>query len=130
VATKPVNAPSGNAGLSKGLDVALRILQCLVAASFLMSGASKLAGALRMVELFQAIGIGQWFRYFTGGLECVCAVGLLFPRTTWISAALLAITMLGAIITHLFIVGGNPAVPIVLLVLTATIARMRRPAAL
>ena len=37
-------------------------------------------------------------------------------------------TMVGAIITHLFIVGGNPAIPIVLLAATATIAWMRRSA--
>jgi putative oxidoreductase len=83
-----------------------------------------------MVDLFKAIGIGQWFRYCTGGIECICAMGLLIPKAAWIFAALLAITMLGAIITHLFIVGGSPTVPIGLLVLTATIAWKRRPGAL
>lgn len=33
-----------------------------------------------MVELFNEIGLGQWFRYLTGGLEVVGAVALLIPR--------------------------------------------------
>jgi uncharacterized membrane protein len=32
-----------------------------------------------MVGLFDAIGIGQWFRYLTGGLEVLGAVALLVP---------------------------------------------------
>lgn len=99
---------SGSAWLSRGLNVALWILQGLVAASFLMAGGSKLLGAKAMVDLSKAIGIGRWFRYFTGGLECICAVGLLVPKAAWISATFLAITMFGAIMTHLFIMGGTP----------------------
>jgi len=33
--------------------------------------------------------------------------------------------MIGAIITHVFIVGGSPAIPIVLLAITTTIAWVR-----
>jgi putative oxidoreductase len=37
-----------------------------LAAMFVMAGGSKLAGAPAMVQLFDAIGLGQWFRYVTG----------------------------------------------------------------
>jgi putative oxidoreductase len=54
-------------------------------------------------ELFGKIGIGQWLRYFTGSLEVVGAVLLLIPKTSAIAAVLLALTMVGAVATHLFI---------------------------
>ena len=101
-------------------------LQVLAAAMFLFAGASKLFGAPMMVQMFGVIGIGQWFRYLTGTIEVVSAGLLLVPSLARFGALALAVTMVGAIITHLFIVGGNPAVPIVLLAATATIAWARR----
>lgn len=100
-------------------------LQILSAAMFLFSGSLKLAGAPMMVHMFGAIGLGQWFRYFTGSIEIASAVLLLIPALAAYGAAALAVTMVGAIITHLFIVGGSPAIPIVLLGSTATIAWLR-----
>jgi uncharacterized membrane protein YphA (DoxX/SURF4 family) len=94
---------------------------------FLMAGGSKLAGAAPMVAMFATIGIGQWFRYLTGTIEVVSAVLLLIPSLAFFGAAALASTMAGAIFTHLFIIGGNPAVPIVLLAITAIVAWVRRP---
>jgi len=108
--------------------VVVLFLQIVAAGVFLMAGTAKLAGADSMVATFDQIGIGQWFRYLTGGLEVACAILLLIPRATAIGAALLAATMVGAIVTHLFIIGGSPAVPIALLVITAIVAWQRRPA--
>jgi len=63
-------------------------------------------GAAAMVGLFDAIGIGQWLRYLTGSIEVVAALSLLTPRLTLFGALLAIPTMLGAVVTHLFIVGG------------------------
>ena len=82
----------------------------------------QLADAAPMVAMFEQIGIGQWFRYFTGALEVACAVLLLIPGTSAIGATLLAVTMVGAILTHLFVIGGSPAMPIILLLITSTVA--------
>jgi putative oxidoreductase len=101
-------------------------LQIFSAAMFLMAGVSKLAGLPMMVQMFGVIGIGQWFRYATGTIEVVSAVLLLIPTAAAYGAAVLAVTMIGAIITHLFIVGGSPAMPIVLLAATTVIAWARR----
>ena len=101
-------------------------LQILAAAMFLFAGSSKLAGAPMMVQMFGVIGIGQWFRYLTGTIEVVGAMLLLVPSLAGFGALALAVTMVGAIITHLFIVGGNPAPAILLLVATTTIAWTRR----
>ena len=113
----------------KILNITLWILQIFAAGMFLLAGGSKLAGAAPLVAMFEKIGIGQWFRYFTGSLEVICAVLLLIPRTSAIGAALLAATMVCAILTHLFIVGGSPAMAIILLLITSTIALTRWDAA-
>ena len=106
--------------------IALWIAQIGAAGMFLMAGGLKLAGAPAMVQLFDAIGIGQWFRYLTGTIEVVSAILLLVPSLAFFGALALIPTMIGAILTHLFIVGGSPAIPIVLLATTAVIAWARR----
>jgi hypothetical protein len=110
----------------KALTVALWVVQIGLTLMFLMSGGSKLTGAPAMVGLFDAIGIGQWFRYFTGTLEVVGAALLVVPPASGLGAALLIPVMLGAITTHLFVVPSSPAVPLVLLVALAFVAWGRR----
>ena len=90
--------------------VALWLTQIALAGMFLFTGGLKLTGAPELVALFDAIGIGQWFRYVTGSIEVVSAVALLVPSWAAFGALLLVPTMVGAVITHLFIVGGS-AVP-------------------
>jgi putative oxidoreductase len=107
--------------------ITLWILSGLVALAFLGAGGAKLAGVAVMVEMFDKIGRGQWFRYFTGILEVAGGVGLLIPRYAFYAAGLLAVVMVGAVITHLTILGTSPAVPVVLLVLSGTIAWLRKP---
>src|ERR1700676_1723173 len=49
--------------------ITLWTLSGLVALAFLGAGGAKLAGVPVMVEMFGKVGLGQWFRYFTGLLE-------------------------------------------------------------
>ena len=79
-----------------------------------------------MVQMFETIGIGQWFRYATGGIEVGSAVLLLVPGAAAFGAILLACTMVGAILTHLFILHSSPAAPIVLLALVSAIIWLHR----
>ncbi len=113
--------------MSKALNITLWILQILAALAFLAAGGSKLAGAQAMVDTFQKIGLGQWFRYLTGGLEVVGAIGLLVPGYVFYGAVLLVAVMIGAVVTHLFVLGGSPAAALVLLIMTGVIAYFRRP---
>ena len=115
--------------LSKGLNITCWVLQGLAAFAFLAAGGSKLASAPPMVEMFAKLGAGQWFRYVTGSLEVIGAVALLFPRTAFYGASLLAMVMVGAIVTHLAILGGSPVPALVLLVIVGTVAWLRRPIA-
>jgi putative oxidoreductase len=115
------------------LNLALWVLQALLALVFLYSGASKFVPhGMYWIELFAKIGIGQWFRYFTGGLEVICAVLLLIPRTTPIAAATLACIMTGAVLTHLFILRDGsaaifPAFPLLILLAIAWNRRSAPP---
>src|SRR5580704_19003963 len=104
------------------VNVGLWILQVGAAGMFLMVGFSKLSGDPQLVGLFDAIGLGQWFRYVTGSVEVLGALLLLIPRLSGLGALLLAGTMLGAVATHLFVVGGSPLPAIILLIVTGVIA--------
>ena len=101
-------------------------MQIASAAMFLFAGTLKLSSAPLMVQQFDAIGIGQWFRYVTGTIEVASAVSLLIPSIAGYGAVALALTMIGAIATHLLVIGGNPAMAIVLLASTSTIGWARR----
>lgn len=115
---------------SRGSNVTFWILQILLAVVYLYFGAAKLAPHNEFwIRLFAKIGVGQWFRYFTGGLEVGCAVLLLIPRTSAIAAVLLAGTMVGAILVRLFVLkspAGVIVVPAVLLVALLAVIWKRR----
>ena len=106
---------------SKGLNIVLWMLQILTAVIFLYVGILKLFSAPMLVQGFAIIGLGQWFRYFTGAIEVGGAALLLTPRLAAVGAALLTCTMIGAVIAHLTRLHTSPAVPLVLLVVCVTI---------
>ena len=110
---------------SKGLNYALWVVQALLALAFLGAGGSKLTGAAAMVQMYDTIGIGQWFRYVTGLLEVGGAILLFVPGMAKYAGALLATVMVGAVISHLTILGGSPAAPLVLGILSAFVAWKR-----
>jgi hypothetical protein len=110
---------------SKGMSITFRVLQFLLAAAFLSAGAAALAGAHVPVETFEKIGLGQWLRYYTGGLEVVFASLLMIPRTAALAAAVPAAIMLGAVAADLLVVGGSQAPAAVLLLPAAALAWYR-----
>ena len=124
VITEGTRSDSGSS--AKIFNVVLWVLQIGAAGMFLMVGFLKLKGDPQLVGLFKAIGLGQWFRYLTGTLEVAGAVLLLIPRTSGLGALMLAGVMVGAVVTHVFIVGGSPLMAIILLVVTSIVAWGRR----
>lgn len=122
--TEGTRSRSGSPG--KIINVLLWVLQVAAAGMFLMAGFLKLSGNPQLVALFEAIGVGQWFRYLTGTMEVAGAILLLIPRTSGLGALMLAGVMAGAVITHVFIVGGSPLGAIILLVVTGVVAWGRR----
>ena len=74
------------------------------------------------VQIFELIGLGQWFRLFTGVVQV--AGGLLFipSRTRTIGAVLLGSSMLGAAIVDVVVIGSPVVVvPLLLLILIAVV---------
>lgn len=104
------------------------VLRVLGAAAFLAAGVAKLVGAPMMVDVFDHIGLGQWFRLFAGAIEVMGAVALLLPSTVAFSGAFLAAMMLVATGVHLFVIGGSPVPAVVLMAITGTIAWLHRKA--
>ncbi|MFC5639022.1 DoxX family protein [Streptomyces bullii] len=92
---------------------------------FVMAGAAKLGGADQMIELFEDIGVGQWFRYVTGVVEVIGALGLLVPRLAGLAALGLVGVMLGAVIANVFI-DNSMLEAVALLLLAAVVAWGRR----
>jgi putative oxidoreductase len=103
-------------------------LQALLALAFLVTGSSKLTGAAAMVQLFDAVGVGQWARYVTGTLEVMGAIGLLVPRlTSWAGLGLAAV-MAGAVFAHLTVLHTPFFAPAILGALALTVGVARRNA--
>jgi len=123
---RTANHAFATAATGKALNIALGTLQVLVALVLLAAGSGKLVGSAAMVALFDAIGIGQWFRYVTGSLEVLGALLLIVPGTSAFGAALLACVLAGAVVTHLTVLHTAPTAPLLLFALTALIAFGRR----
>jgi uncharacterized membrane protein YphA (DoxX/SURF4 family) len=84
-------------------DWALRIG---IAAAFAVFGAEKFTDSgHQWLKLFQQIGIGQWFRHFTGVVEVAGGALVLIPRTVTAGLALLACTMGSATLIWALVLG-------------------------
>ena len=107
-------------------SVSLWVVRGLLALAFAGAGGAKLYGVPMMVQEFEHIGLGQWFRYLTGTLEVLGAFLILAPSLAAFGALLLIGIMIGAIITHLFVIGGTAVPALVLLALSAIVAYAKR----
>lgn len=107
-------------------SISLWAVRGLLALAFAAAGTAKLYGVPMLVEEFEHIGLGQWFRYLTGTLEIFGAALIIIPSTVAFGAALLCCIMIGAIFTHVFVIGGSPLPAIVLLALSAIVAYAKR----
>jgi putative oxidoreductase len=72
------------------------VLRILVAGLFAFAGFMKLSGQPMMVEEFGVVGLGDWFRVFTGVVEILGAAAVLYPVTTAWGALLLLCVDIGA----------------------------------
>jgi uncharacterized membrane protein YphA (DoxX/SURF4 family) len=82
-------------------------LKIIVAALFIAAAGAKLAGVQQMVDEFNQIGLGQWFRYCTGVTEMMAGILLLVPATTAYAAAYLTLVCVGALIAQAFVLHGD-----------------------
>ena len=102
------------------------VARVLLTIAFVMAGGAKLAGAAAMVEMYDVIGVGQWFRYVTGIVEVGGAAMLWYKQTRILGALLLGATMLGAVIAHVLLLGPSTLPAIILGILTVIVIRSER----
>src|SRR3984957_2427458 len=87
--------------------VVLWAAKIALASIFMATGASKILGVQQLVDGFALIGIGQWFRYFTGAIEVSGALLLLWPLTSAFGALILLAVSVGAFFVQLLIMHGD-----------------------
>ncbi|GAB3102249.1 DoxX family protein [Lysobacter terrae] len=87
--------------------IAVKVIKIVFALAFLGAGCGKLYGPPAMITEFETVGLGQWFRYFTGVLEVIGAIALLAPRTSMYGALLLAVICAGAFFAQLLALNGD-----------------------
>jgi len=102
------------------------ILSLLLALIFLSVGSTKLMSRPITVQEFAQVGLGQWFRYFTGILEVAGAICILVPPLSRWGAVLLAAVMSGAVVAHLTALHTPPTLPAILLVMVLAVTWLRR----
>jgi uncharacterized membrane protein YphA (DoxX/SURF4 family) len=105
---------------------ALWAVKLLLVATFAAAGGVKLYGLPMMIQNFELIGLGQWFRYFTGTLELIGAVALLVPSAAALGGLLLAVIMVGATFAHLLVLPGSAVPALVLFALSLIVAWAHR----
>ena len=89
---------------------------------FIFIGYGKFENRGMWVQIFDQIGLGQWFRIFTGVVQLSGGILILFRRGRTIGAALLGCTMLGAAIVDIVVIGSPVAiVPLLLLIVIAAV---------
>jgi putative oxidoreductase len=103
------------------LNKILWALQIIVGLYFIGIAGANFIGIALMVQQFDKIGIGQWFRYATAICQLLGGITLFTQKYAGYGALLLACVMIGAIIVRFAILGGNPILAIILLLLTNVI---------
>ena len=95
-------------------------LRAGIALAFVIFGLEKFPSSPESMwpEMFRQIGVGQWFRYFTGAVEVLGGVLVLVPRTVSWGLAVLCCTMAGAALLWIFVLGqaGNSVIPFAFLI--------------
>ena len=81
------------------------ILRIMAAVILLQTLYFKFTGHPESVELFTKLGVEPWGRIGTGVIELITGILLLIPATAFIGAFIVVGLMLGAILSHLMVIG-------------------------
>ena len=84
--------------------IGLWALRILVAGLFLLPGFMKLIGQPMMVQEFETVGLGQWFRYATGVIEVIGAIMVLIPPVSALGGCLLLLVDVGAFVAQVTVI--------------------------
>lgn len=81
------------------------ILRIIVAAILLQTLFFKFGAAAESIYIFSTLGVEPYGRIGSGIAELIVVILILVPKTTFIGALGGCIIMIGAILSHLFILG-------------------------
>ncbi len=105
--------------------IVLHVLRVILGLFFVADGVIKLTGISKTVQLFDRIGWGQWFRYFTGSLVLVGGVMMLWrARWTVSGAAMCACSVGTGALLYAFKLHRDPTLPAVITLLTIALAAL------
>ncbi len=91
--------------ISKSAIIASWICQIVAAAILFQTLFFKFSGAAESIYIFETVGLEPFGRYASGVAELIAGVLLLIPRFRWAGAVLALGVMLGAISSHLTVLG-------------------------
>jgi putative oxidoreductase len=106
--------------LGRQPDSAFWVVRFGVALIFVLIGLDKFGAPAHndWIAIFARIGLGQWFRVATGCTEIAGGLLLLARATSRVGAVVLGLTMLGAAVAHVTVLG-DPLIALVPLALGA-----------
>ena len=101
------------------------LLQLALAFTFFRAGYAKMVSDPLMVQIFNLIGFGQWFRYVSGVVELPGAVLILLPRISVLGGLWLMATMFVAILINLVVTHTSPLFPAILFAIATIVVALR-----
>jgi uncharacterized membrane protein YphA (DoxX/SURF4 family) len=87
----------------KAITITIWVLRVALGVAFLAASMMKLSSQPMMVAEFNQVGLGQWFRYFTGLVELIGGITILIPRVSVLGALLLLAVDTGAFVAQVSI---------------------------
>lgn len=86
-------------------EILIWILRITASVILLQTLFFKFSGAEESIYIFSTLGIEPYGRIGSAIAELIAAILILIPRTTWLGALGAAGIMIGAILSHLFVLG-------------------------
>ena len=87
------------------LNIVGWVMRIAVAAILLQTLFFKFTGAEESIYIFEKLGVGDAGRIGSGVAELIAAILILLPRTAWMGALMALGIIIGAIISHLTVLG-------------------------
>lgn len=119
----PVASPSPT---GRWKTITLRLIELALAFWLTADGIAKLYGAGQTIEIFNAIGAGQWFRVLTGLIQMAAAALLVTRGMTAFGAILAAAIMIGATSANLTVLDRDAVHALVPALIFLAIAWIKR----
>lgn len=86
-------------------EIIIWILRITASVILLQTLFFKFSGAEESVYIFSTLGVEPYGRIGSAVAELIAAILILIPKTTWIGAFGATGIMIGAILSHLFVLG-------------------------